>query len=131
MNKSTGILKYYNTWALLIVDKEIPKYYRNLYWLSVYKVRQLNPGKREPHITVVAGDYEVPACPEFWRKYDGTTIDFAYDSCDNRDGMYWLPVYCPRLTDIRIELGLKPQLKFPFHLTIGHLHLDEDSFLGY
>lgn len=113
---------YGRNWALLLVDPNLLRYYRNLYWLTTYKCRRLNPGKRESHITLVAGTYESPVNPQKWGAYEGDAVEFQYDSPENSDGMYWLPVVCPRLQAIREELGLRPNLKFPFHITFGYLH---------
>ncbi len=125
MYKTTGTITYGRSWALVLVDPSILKYYRHLYWLAKNKTRRLNPGKREPHITLVAGTYESPVYPQHWGKYEGDTVEFEYGSPQNRDGMFWLPVFCPTLSDIRAELGLRSELKFPFHLTFGHLILKD------
>jgi|15BtaG_2_1085339.scaffolds.fasta_scaffold09265_2 hypothetical protein len=126
-SKATGTIKYGSRWAIVLVESSILKYYRHLYWITKSKTQKLNPGKREPHITLVAGDYETPSKPQYWGLYEGDTIEFEYSSPDNRDGMFWLPITCPMLSEIRIELGLNPNLKFPFHLTFGHIHGKESQ----
>ena len=122
MFKSTGQLKYFNRWLIIVVDKDICKYYSKL--INYYsKPIKLHPSKDGPHITVIAGKYETIVNQIYWKKYDGNPIEFEYKNEIDTDGNYfWLPVQCTRIEDIRIELGLPPVTPIPWHLTIGNLN---------
>ena len=112
---SDGTVRYLGSWIILECDEDLARYYR----------RQLRQkGLAGPpygsHITVLAGDYESPPKVEAWGKYEGQTVKFQYyPDIRNLGDFYWLPVRCEFLLDIREELGLNRNLKWPLHLTIA------------
>ena len=56
-----------------------------------------------------------------WERYSGEIVTFEYNSIIRDDELYfWLDVSCPRLLDIREELGLPRHPEYSFHLTIGN-----------
>lgn len=126
--KSTGKLRYSpkllgsvseNWWIIVDCDPQIGGYYRNLFHLNEYKTKKLNRPSWEAHITVVRN--EEPPHKEFWKKYAGELIEFEYNPEPRTNGEYWwFDVECPRLFDIRTELGLKRDPEYSFHLSIGH-----------
>lgn len=71
-----------------------------------------------PHISLVRG--EEPKNKKLWGKYDGKKVWFEYTPMVGTNGChYWLPVFSQDFYDIRIELGLPPETRAPFHFTIG------------
>lgn len=115
-----GYINYCNTWAYVQVPFDFIRYYRLVILHTTGKVIQLPEARA--HITLVAGRHEKPKNKEFWGKYEGEKIKFKYDNKINYQHPYfWVVVECKRLQDIRVELGLKPNLKWPFHITIGNL----------
>jgi len=125
--ESSGRLRYgRNTyWLVLDCDLGICEYYSHLYNLHSHKTSKLQLPAHGAHITIVAGKYEsAPSHPK-WNAYQGEIVKFAYTPTVYNAGVYfWLRVNCPRLSDIRQELGLSPQPYTPFHLTIGNLKHD-------
>jgi hypothetical protein len=72
------------------------------------------------HVSVVRGE-TVPK-PAAWGKYAGEEIEFSYDpeiGWGNNTVYWWLDVQCPRLEDIREELGLPRKPPYRLHLTLG------------
>src|SRR5574337_958777 len=113
--KSYGTLRYSHSWLVVDCCNELARYYRRF-----IKRKDLTAPPFGAHITVVAGSYEAIVNKEFWGRYDGSQIEFAYNPYTYyQDGWYWLEISCAKLSAIRIELGLEPNLKWPFHLTIG------------
>lgn len=128
MLHSQGKLHYHSKWLMLYTDDEIGRYYRALFKTQEPWIR-FNLPMHGTHITVVPGKYETPPKMELWGKYEGEIIDFTYDNdVTNLGNYYWLRVYCPRIEDIREELGLPRTLPVPWHMTIGNTKgLDESS----
>lgn len=122
MFKCTGKLLYYPTWWLILkVDEDVCRYYRKLIHFYNRSLR-LNPSKNDGHITILAGKYEKPVNKMLWGKYEGDKIEFSYNTeIKNDDEYYWMAVQCKRIEEIRLELGLNPTIKWPWHLTIGNL----------
>ncbi len=115
MFTSTGILEYHTRWLVLNCCHDLAKYYRRS-----LKRKALSAPPYGAHVTVVAGNYEEPAHKHLWRKYEGETIEFAYGhEVHSHDSWYWLNVHCERLLDIREELGLRRELRWPLHLTVA------------
>jgi len=98
---------------------EIGKYYRHLYHMSTCFTKKLiRPAWRE-HVTVIRD--EEPPNKEAWAAYNGEIVTIDYSLEAKTDGLhYWLPVRSPRLTEIRVELGLGPEPFYPFHLTFAN-----------
>ncbi|MFA6049931.1 MAG: hypothetical protein WC761_01920 [Candidatus Paceibacterota bacterium] len=124
MFSSQGVLHYSLPHKLVVlIDENISSYYRKL----VPKYFICQPQMYAPHITVIRK--EEPSKMHLWGKYEGHEVSFTYDPYIHSDGVYWwLNVDCPRLTEIRTELGLEPWtvLTRPpdgcewFHTTIGN-----------
>ena len=113
--QSTGIIKYINKWIIVECDDDLARYYR-----KQLNQKALTPPPFGSHITVVAGDYETPTRPEFWNKYVDQAIEFEYEpQILSLDRYHWVTVYCEKLLDIREELGLNRNLKWPLHLTVA------------
>jgi hypothetical protein len=113
-----GTLNYRGGNLALEVDKDLTAYYR---WLVRFRTPLLKPSFGS-HITVCKG---VDAS-----SFQDEEIEFEYSHLirisgdttgqDRPDSYYFLDVWCPRLGEIRTELGL--ETFFKFHLTIGRLH---------
>ena len=59
---------------------------------------------------------------ESWLKYNEQEIEFEYmTEIISADGYWWLLVRCNQLLDLREELNLPRELKFPLHLTIAKI----------
>jgi len=127
MFKSTGTLRYthqrYN--LVLDCDHELGRYYRSL----IAKKWLLRRPAWKEHITIIRGPHEWFApSKKLWGKYDGKVVKFEYEpfieTKEPEEGYlryFWLSVLCPRLLDIREELGLPRKPLYPLHLTIGNL----------
>ena len=127
--ESIGVLRYSpkligdrpssKWWAVLDCDPAIGKYYRDLYWLDHYKCQTLQRPAWKEHITVIRD--EEPPHKQFWERYDGEVIKFQIVPGVKDNGeYYWVSVICPRLVEVRVELGLPPLPVFDFHLSVGH-----------
>lgn len=122
---SSGPLRYFGGFKLIVeVDPGIVKLARALVPKSV----RLQRTRYEPHITVVRN--EVVPKPGKWTLNEGIITTFEYEPYVHDDGTYyWLRVFCPRLSDIRTELGLPPSSEWSrgpdgfesFHITIGNV----------
>jgi hypothetical protein len=102
-------------------DQELARYYRQqtFFWSPVIK---LQIPKHDSHITVIAGKYEPNHNERYWKKYDGQSVEFQYSPEIESDGTYfWLPVFCEEFEKLRWELGLRPTIPIPWHLTIGNM----------
>lgn len=130
-HKSTGRLHYKGSDSLvLIVDQNISDYYRSLIppWHNVNRPRY------GAHVTIVRTGKEVPKNTATWRKYHGEKVLFYYEPYIHYGTIYyWLNVFCNRLEDIRVELGLpitSPYKSPPegfkkyFHVTIANVKPD-------
>jgi hypothetical protein len=124
---STGRLRYgRNSWRLQVdTDQELADYYRALLPKAWYAQR----GRYPAHITVSRN--EEPVNKAAWKQYDGQEVEFFY--CPGvKEGKiyYWLDVYCVRLEEIRLELGLPavnlyepplPGFRKRFHMTCANI----------
>lgn len=113
---STGTLRYYDTgWLIVHCCDELARYYRR----SLRK-KCLSSVAAGSHITVINGYFEQAQQHPAWRKHDGLEIEFNYcGEVLNQDNYYWITTVCPQLHQIREELGLPQQLKWPLHLTVA------------
>ena len=58
-------------------------------------------------MTVVREEKEEVVNREFWGRYEGEEVPFSYDPTVQMGKIYfWLNVFCVRLEEIRLELGL-------------------------
>ena len=101
--ESTGILLYTPEPNNLrvVIDPGISDFYRALIpkWISV------NGQMYPPHISVVRK--EIIPNTENWGKYEGQEVVFRYSNIIHSNEVYfWLNVFCTKLEEIRIELGL-------------------------
>lgn len=109
----------------VMVDPGIVEYYRAL----VPKYVGLNGTRYPAHISVVRR--ETPKNPEFWGKYEGEEVKFAYSNAVHNGKIYfWLNAFSERLEEIRLELGLPVSTEYTrppdgytkcFHITLGNL----------
>ncbi len=128
--ESTGVLRYsfkegYGYRLVLEIDKDIVKYYRSL--IPPWKGKP-NPQMYDAHVSVVRK--EVPPNLDAWGKYEGEEVRFLYSNHIYNGTVYWwLNVFCVRLEEIRVELGLpvSSQYTIPpegfdkvFHCTLGN-----------
>ena len=108
----------------VMVDPGIVSYYRSL----IPKYVHLNPQAFAPHISVVRR--ETPVNMDFWGKYEGEEVKFAYGNVVHHGKVYyWLNAFSERLEEIRLELGLPVSTEYTrppdsytkvFHITIGN-----------
>lgn len=126
---ATGILRYTEDqdgfWLRVNLHRDFGAYYRAL----VPPILPIQGTRFLPHITVVRGGHDKPA-KRHWKKYEGERVTFEYVPYIHVGyAYYWLEVFCKRLEDIRVELGLAPVSAFTkppggrvrcFHTTIGN-----------
>lgn len=112
-------------WCVVNVDREITRYYR--WWLRKEYHLILEQPSWDAHISVVRGETDVKRKLDVWKKYDGDKVDFLYEHGtirshpDPKGGrFYWVDVECPKLAQIRKELGLP--VGWRFHITIGRTY---------
>lgn len=125
---TNGIVRYRpDGWVIIECPFSVVNYYK--WWVERMVGKKISTSYHKPHITVVAAKHEPAKIMANWKKREGKIVEFKYGSeirCDNnwpvKASYFWLSVECPEVSDIRIELGLKPQLKFRPHLTIGYLN---------
>ena len=129
---------YGNTWAYLAVDNDIIKYYQWLIKRRFHGRLLLHFPKAGAHISVVRGGDIDPVDPSFreaaWGQYQGKEYEFQYDptTISFNGEFFWINTICPELSEIRVSLGLSPQPRYDYHLTIGKLYPEEqENFLSY
>ena len=106
-------------WLVVDCEPSLGSYYRDLYSLHHYRCKSLSKPAWKDHITVIRN--EEPLHRDLWEKYDGENLEFSYLQEPHTNGCYWwLQISCPRLLDIREELGLPRNPSIPFHLSFGH-----------
>lgn len=106
-------------WAIVKTDEELIRYYQ--YWIKQHYDVAFEKTVWGSHISVVRG--QEPVNKAAWGKYKNEKISFDY-SHEVYRVQYFLcvDVTCPRLEEIRLELGLSRTPIAKFHLTIGRLH---------
>jgi hypothetical protein len=127
MYESIGILNYSGINRLVLqIDQELADFYRSM----IPKYLPTNRPRWAAHVTVVREHKEEVVKREAWGKYEGHQVPFFYSpiiECDNT--YYWLNVFCVRLEEIRIELGLSAVSRYTlppsgfrkvFHTTIAN-----------
>lgn len=120
MFKSTGKIIYkenpYN--VIVLIDKEICRYYRSL----LPKYFFIRPQMYDPHISVVRK--KIPRNLTLWKKHENEIVEFTYSHEIQTDGKYyWLSVWSDPLNQIRTELDVDIsdyRDKILFHITIGN-----------
>jgi hypothetical protein len=137
-----GMKRRINWWSVIMVDREITRYYRwwvkRMFWgrTSVNENWLCEPSWNA-HISVVRGEKPPLDKMNLWKKYHGEIIEFHYEhypirggsnTSSTEKGQFWLiEVHCPRITEIRDELGLKTFYKY--HLTIGRTYIEELKYV--
>ena len=105
-------------WIIIECPNDIIHYYQN--WIIKEIGTKLNKPLYGPHISVLRGEEPPQHKKYLWNKYHNEEITFFYEHNAQTNGVHWwLNVYCERLKEIRKELGLKAEIDFDFHLTIG------------
>lgn len=109
------------------VDPELARYYRSFIpkWIDNNKPRW------PAHITVVRPFKESVLNVQAWGKYEGEIVHFHYQNYLHTGKVYyWLNIFCKRLEEIRVELGLPVSSPFTlppegflkcFHCTVANL----------
>jgi hypothetical protein len=126
--KSSGVFRYSprtssipnpsKWWLVIDCDEELARYYRSLCNWENRASFKLNRPAWGSHISVIAD--ELPPKAELWNLYAGEIVEFEYEPILQNNGQYfWFSVKCNRAHEIRVELGLARDLKYPLHLTIG------------
>lgn len=106
-------------WVVIDVHPEIGNYYRDLYRLKNFNTKRIFRPMWDAHISIISD--ERPPDETHWKKYEGKKIRFEYEHRPLNNGIYfWLPVNCEQALDLREELGLKRNPRYPLHLTVGN-----------
>ena len=125
--ESTGQLQYSKDWRLVLrVDQGLADYYRSLIpkWTPCQRPRW------PAHVTIVRQEKETPVNKQFWWRYNNERVKFLYSPIVHQGKVYyWLNVYCNRLEEIRIELGMpchsqhtQPEgFRKSFHVTVANM----------
>ena len=121
MISTLGTIRYYNTYCVLWLDKDIAPYYRSLVPRAWYIKPPMNP----THISVVR-KFETPD-KTHWGKYDGRPVycQYVLPICHNVT-YCWLDAYSSDIQAIRTELGLPIYVGDHecYHITIGNFKGD-------
>ena len=128
--------KNHQWWCILKVDREITRYYRwwigRRYWgQTAIQSNWICQPSWDAHVSIVRG--ETPRVKNHWQAYNGEKVEFQYahyprqttiedrQTRHAKDGDFWfVDVICPRITEIRQELGLRTFSKS--HLTVGRTY---------
>jgi hypothetical protein len=121
-----GVVRYKGDWVTIEAPYDVVNYYK--FWVEKFTGKKISTSYHKPHITVLAGKHEAGGSKHtLWKKYEGQVVEFKYYSkiYTDRDWFFlgeyfWLRVQCPLIPKLREELGFKPELKWPPHLTIGY-----------
>lgn len=127
--KSTGIVRYdprvdrgtfKDWWVIVQCDREIVRYYQHIFYTLYWK--KLQTAMWGSHISIVRG--EKPLNMDAWKRFNGRLIEFSYvyEGGFYTNGQhFWMKAWSPQFAEIRASLGLKPDPKVPFHLSIGSI----------
>lgn len=119
--KLLGDRKSSKWWLILDCDEELGRYYRWLHHTWSHRCDKLMRPAWDAHITVVRDEEPLEDRKHLWERYSGELVEFTLNPYVGTNGDYfWLDVFCPRLLDIREELGLPRDPLYPLHLSIGH-----------
>lgn len=124
MYQLEGIIKYYQTWALVWLPDGLDKYYRSL----LPKAWGIRPPMNKPHVSVVR-KFETPD-RDNWGLHDGETVMVDIIPGIETDGTYfWLDCFSDEVGYLRRRLGLSTfrddndsfVLYNCYHVTIGNV----------
>lgn len=127
--KSSGVIKYdphvergtfKDWWVILKCDKELVRYYQYIFYKLYWK--KLQTAMWGSHCSIARG--EKPANLKAWEQFDGAVIEFSYiyDGSFYSNGQhFWIKTWSPEFAVIRKSLGLSPEPKVPYHLSIGSI----------
>jgi hypothetical protein len=115
-----GIVRYREDgWVIIEAPYSVVNYYK--WWVEKFIWKKTTTSYHKPHITVVAAKHAPAKNAANWKKYDGQVVEFKYYTTiytDHKKQYFWLVVESPDIAKIRKSLGLPPELKWPYHLTI-------------
>jgi len=117
---ATGKVRYKNDWVVIDCPFDIVYYYNRVCNWMLHKQNKITWPLHGAHITVVAGKYT--KVKKNWGYRADETVKFNYGTLTNNDNYFWLVVDCPEASEIREKLGLSPEPKWPYHLTVGYLN---------
>ena len=118
-------------WAVVSVDRELTRYYR--WWLTrELHLKRLFAPSWDAHVSIVRGEEPDDPLKTLWSQYHLQTVEFHYNpvvrqagdttgETDEKGHFWFVDVYCPKLLQIREELGLRTRYKF--HLTVGKVYI--------
>lgn len=128
-----GLKSKTDWWCVANTDSEICRYYRWWVWRR-YMIKLEKPAWGA-HISIIRGEVPQEQFRDGWKKHHGEIIEFEYspivrysgDTTGDRPNWFWfVDVWCPKMNDIRKELGLKWRddngEPFKFHITIGRTY---------
>lgn len=132
--KRPGMKHRTDWWCVLNLDTELTRYYR--WWLEHERHIQLDEPSWPAHISIIRGENPNNQFLDVWKKHQGQKLNFFYKHGDLQVGRsqrtdskaelatggeyYFINVECPKLDEIRTELGLRTG--FNYHFTIGRTH---------
>jgi len=109
--KRPGLKKRKDWWCVILVDREITRYYR--WWVeSQLHVKGMCQPSWDAHISIVRGERPEKHLLHLWKKYDNNIMEFQYShnvySVPAKDGgHFWMvDVKCDDAMNIRTELQL-------------------------
>ena len=116
-----GMRRRVRWWCVVIVDKEITRYYR--WWIErQYHIKGLCSPSWDAHISVIRGEEPKDELKHLWGKYHGRFVQFEYEHnpIPSTNDQHWVVnITCPELLKIREEL--QRPTNWPLHLTVGRV----------
>ena len=112
---------------------DIHEYYA--WFLNTRFNLKLNKPIRKAHITIIKDKIpDIELYKQAKQMFDGKEVVFKYDPNEIRTNgkHWWLKVYSDDVKNIRTILGLTPEPKHPFHLTIGYAnekYIDHSKYI--
>ena len=129
MISSLGIIEYRdNYWVWLLVDDQLGKYLRKLYYLARKRCYKLGSPSQGEHITVVSSHEYNRNFDRFWYKHNRRPITFEilFPPLTNGNA-WWYTIKSKDLEEIRGELGLPKQCEFAeLHYCPGYERIGKD-----
>lgn len=106
-------------WLILRTDDAIIEYYQ--WWIESELRIKLQRPLFGAHISVIRGEEPIHNS-SLWKIRQGESLQVYYSPfLEHAEGFWWLPILCPQLEEIRLELGLSPQPQYGFHMTVGRV----------